>query len=141
MTKEELAKMLDGMKYSFHIITEKAKTLMAGTDLVVVIGASDDLMEFRGAINDEVGCWKGGVVYLDGYGLIENDCDDHECPYFLKLCKKASFVHALWCYEPGISWTYKTDIPHATFNIMEDGDIYCRGIVFNLSDAKEVKAP
>lgn len=29
--------------------------------IVAVFGASDDLMEFRGAIYDEVGCYDGGL--------------------------------------------------------------------------------
>ena len=36
-----------------------------------------------------------------------------------------------------VSWSYLTDIPHKTFDIMEDGEIYCRGIVFSLDDLGE----
>ena len=50
-------------------------------------------------------------------------------------------IEALWCDddikdENGglITWTYKTDIPHETFMIYEDGSSYCRGIVFNIND-------
>jgi hypothetical protein len=32
------------------------------------------------------------------------------------------------------SWSYETDIPHATFDVLEDGEVYCRGIVFALAD-------
>ena len=32
------------------------------------------------------------------------------------------------------AWTYMTDIPHATFDVMDDGELYCRGIVFALAD-------
>lgn len=35
----------------------------------------------------------------------------------------------------GYSWIYQTDIPHATFEIVEGDDPYCRGIVFALADA------
>jgi hypothetical protein len=36
--------------------------------------------------------------------------------------------------EDGCSWTFRTGIPHATFNILEDGDLFCRGIVVDLRD-------
>ena len=36
-----------------------------------------------------------------------------------------------------IAWTYRTDIPHETFMIYEDGEPYCRGIVFNIDDVKQ----
>jgi hypothetical protein len=39
------------------------------------------------------------------------------------------YIDAVWC-EGEYSWTYKTNIPHATFDIWEDGEKYCKGIVF-----------
>lgn len=137
MTKEKLCIFLHGREYTKEIDNE-IKFKMAATDLVVVFGASDDLMEFRGAINDEVGCYDGGKAYLNSNGLIENHCDD-DCPYFADQKKRAMTIEALWCAEPGISWTYKTDIPHSTFEVWEDKELYCRGIVFNLADVKEKK--
>ncbi len=35
-----------------------------------------------------------------------------------------------------ITWTYKTDIPHETYMIYEDGEPYCRGIVFSIENLK-----
>ena len=35
-----------------------------------------------------------------------------------------------------ITWCYKTDIPHETFMIYDDGEPYCRGIVFSIEDLK-----
>lgn len=39
------------------------------------------------------------------------------------------YIDAIWC-EDGYSWTYHTNIPHATFNIYEGSETYCKGIVF-----------
>jgi hypothetical protein len=52
----------------------------------------------------------------------------------LILLEKAATIEALWCKENGYSWTYKTAIPHAAFDIMEDKLKYCRGIVIALKD-------
>jgi len=133
MTKDDLAKMLDGREVG-NEIDQEIKEAMNGTDLVVVFGASDDLMDFRGAIDDEVGCYNGGKAYIEKTGLLQNECDEDDCPYFKELKSMADTIEALWCAEPCATWTYRTDIPHSTFNIMEDEDCFCKGIVFDLSD-------
>ena len=58
MTKEELAALINGRKYR-HELTDKEEKAAKDARLVVVFGASDDLMEFRGAINDECGAYDG----------------------------------------------------------------------------------
>jgi len=142
MTKEELCTILTGREYTKEI-NSRIIGRIHGTGLVIVFGASDDLMKFRGAIYNEVGCSNGGKAYLNSNGLLENRCSADDCPYFADQKKRAMTIEALWCAEPGISWTYKTDIPHSTFiivpaiQIRKDGEVYCRGIVFNLADVKE----
>jgi hypothetical protein len=69
------------------------------------------------------------------------ECDNEDCPYFEKLKQKAKTIEAIWCEgdeekENPISWTYETDIPHSTFGIVEDDEIYCIGIVFSINDLK-----
>jgi hypothetical protein len=81
--------------------------------LVIVFGASDDLMEFRGAVNDEIGVYGGGVAYFTNAGLLTNDCDEENCPHFKRLLKSAVPIEAKWDIE-GYSWVYKTKIPHAS---------------------------
>ena len=133
MTKEKLCALLNGREYTKEI-NEEISYKMQNTGLVAVFGRSDDLMEFRGAINDEFGCYNGGKAFLNRTGLLENHCGDENCPYFGYKKKNAMTIKALWCAEPGISWTYKTGIPHSTFEIVDNGVIYCRGIVFSLAD-------
>lgn len=103
--------------------------------LVAVFGASDDLMEFRGAIDDEVSAYDGTTALVTADGLFE-PCGDN-CKFSAAAQKEAVEIDALWCAEDGVSWTYETDIPHATFNVMEDGEVYCRGIVFALSSLRQ----
>ena len=69
MTTDELAKQLTGFEYPFEPIGRH--TLPAKeAGLVIVFGASDDLMEFRGAIYDEVGACDGGTALIDKEGLL-----------------------------------------------------------------------
>jgi hypothetical protein len=35
-----------------------------------------------------------------------------------------------------VRWTYSTVIPHATFDIMDADEIYCRGVVFHAKDTR-----
>lgn len=133
MTKEELAARLNGREVGDEITREEAfEAEKAG--IVVVYGASDDLMEFDGAICDEVSCYDGGTAFLDANGLLQNECDDENCPHFIRMKEKAIIIKAIWDDDKFPTWSYKTDIPHSTFDILEEGDVFCRGIVFAVSD-------
>ncbi len=133
MKIKEIAEKLDGMEYGEKIDSD-ILDYAAFNNIVIVTGYSDDNIEFSGAIEDEVGCYDGGTAYLDGNGLIHNECPEDECPYYRRLLKIAKTIDALWCEEKGYSWTYKTDIPHETFDVVEDDRKYCRGIIFDLAD-------
>jgi len=139
MNKEELASQLNGIEYPAHrSITAHTIEQAKAAGLVIVYGASDDLMELEGALSDEVGCYNGGHVLIDAKGVLDrdqiDDDDDEAIANFVSRRKPARTIEAMWCAEPGYSWTYKTDIPHATFEVVEDGEPYCRGIVFSVAD-------
>lgn len=131
MTAKELANKLNGREYGNELdygLDIQAKE----NGLVVVFGYSDDNAEFRGAIYDEVGCYDGGTIYLDEQGNIIYP-DDFPGGYHGNLFQ----IEAVRCdKEIGAAWSYRTDIPHETFNIYEDGELYCVGIVFSLEDLK-----
>lgn len=116
--------------------SKEFESLLKEKNLVVVYGASDDLMEFVGAMYEEEGAYGGLTVYLNKDGILRNECNEGEdCPYYAAHVASQIFIaiEAVWC-EGEYSWTYKTDIPHESFDIMEDEDYYCRGIVFSLDD-------
>lgn len=132
MTPQEFAALLNGREYISEITDDEANQAF-DFGLVVVFGASDDLAELRGKIDDEIGCYDGGTIYLNSSGLVKNACHDSECPYFEEEKKAAAKIEVVF-YRDGYTWVYETDIPHATFDILEEGEKYCRGIVFRLSD-------
>ena len=133
MNIEELAAKLNGRQRGEEFTNEEEK-IAKENNLVIVYGASDDLMEFAGAINDEVGCYDGGTAYLTDKGLVQNECDDEECPYYVKQLDSANTIKEIWG-DSGYSWIYETKIPHTKFTIFEDGEPYCEGIIFCLKDA------
>jgi hypothetical protein len=135
ITIKEAAAALEGNEYT----QEGSKELfdrMNEAGLVAIFGASDDLAELRGAIHDEQGCYDGGEILVTQTGLFSPRCDNDDCPHEKMIRAGATKIEALWCEEDGISWTYRTDLPHETFHIMEDGEVYCRGIVFSLEDVQ-----
>lgn len=143
MTKEQLAAQINGREYRDEITKSEEQTAK-DNNLVVVFGASDDLMEFRGAIYDEMGAWEGTTVYLIKKKGIWTLVDEEQHHSLLSTMEELGVevpqswvITAEWAPEgPECSWLIATDIPHATFDIMEDGELYCRGIVFSLNDLK-----
>ncbi|QUT07948.1 hypothetical protein KFK14_11470 [Sphingobium phenoxybenzoativorans] len=133
LTAKIAAEALNGRQYRKECPKEFAKELKAA-GLVAVFGASDDLMEIRGAVTDEVDCYMGGTAYFTDSGLYQRQCDSDQCPHEKNRLGYATKVEALWCEEEGYSWAYRTVIPHETFEILEDDAKYCRGIVFALAD-------
>ena len=134
MDIQEVADKLNGVQYAEEgkILTLEYCKELRREGIVVVRGYSDDLVEFDGAISDEFGA---GEYYLNSKGLIRSECEDDRCPYFEKILKEATYyIKTQWCEVEDYAWAYDTNIPHAVFDVMEDEDKYCRGIVFKLKD-------
>jgi hypothetical protein len=136
MTREEAAALLNGNEYA-NEGTRELWAQMKEAGLVAVFGASDDLTEFRGAIYDEAGAGEETDHRLTQKGLLESECGEgDDCPYFERFAKSVPVaVKARWC-PPGFdgSWLIETPLPHATFDITEDGEVYCRGVVVSVAD-------
>ena len=135
MNMHELAAQLNGREYGDETTPElEAAAKEAG--LVIVFGYSDDNVELRGAVDDEIGCYngrKGIVVDREGVRSHWDDVDDEDeaAAYFERKNLPSVTFDAVWDKE-GYSWIYRTDAAHATFDILEDGETFCRGIVFEL---------
>ncbi|MDQ7094193.1 hypothetical protein REC12_11390 [Desulfosporosinus sp. PR] len=132
MNIKGFANMLDGREIEREISSmeeQQAKEL----GFVVVFGYSDDNTEFRGAIYEEVGCFEGKTIFLDEKGIFE-ECDC-ECSHSVLAKEKCKTIKAIWNDgEHGPAWTYETDIPYETFDIMEYGEVWCKGIVFEIKN-------
>ena len=112
MTPNEFVKLyMQNCQYR-NEVSLMAAAIAEENGLVVVFGASDDLCEIRGAEDDEIDCFDGGEATIAGAKVKIN-----------------------WCKD-GYSWTYDTDIPHECFDVYEDGEKYCRGIVFSIADVR-----
>ncbi len=134
MTKDEFAEKLNGREYRQEITKQEREQAQAN-GLVVVFGYSDDNIEFRGAIEEEAGCSNGAEILISRNGLLPHHDRRCECPFcgYEAALKKARKIEALFDRD-GYSWIYRTDLPHATFDIMDEGRKFCRGIVFEASE-------
>jgi len=134
MTAKELAAQLDGNKYDSEI-TKEQEAQAADNGLVVAFGYSDDVVVLCGAIDDEVGAYDGTTFHVNRDGVLyEPDCNCDECKYFAAAKRAASEIKAVWHNTSDATWTFETAIPHETFRIYEDDELFCIGIVFSLND-------
>lgn len=122
------AKMLDGKEYGYPQFTQEEIQIAKDNGFVIVYGASDDLMEFDGAINDEGECYDGGDVWFNKNGVVDAPSTIGD------RCIEALWCDAAFRDDNGsiITWTYRTAIPHETFMIYENGESYCKGIIFEI---------
>jgi len=136
---ENLAAMFDGRKYGGEVSDEEEAKLK-DRGIVMMFGASDDLVEIRGAIYGEVTAYQGREIYFFNGKLVDYECDNEDCPYLEHCEKLTKTVEALWCEDEtddDFTWSFKTDIPHATFEIFDGAEDFCRGILFYVDEVKE----
>lgn len=128
------AEKLNGREYGgWNTLTMEEGEELKASGLVVVFGESDDLTEFRGAIDDEVGSLDGNDIYVKADGTIANNDGgtfDHFVP---DKNPEFALIAARWDCD-GYSWVYETDVPHESFDILEDGELYCKGVIFAVDD-------
>jgi hypothetical protein len=136
MNLRQLAEKLNKVEYGFSLNNE-LKEICKKERLIVMHGYSDDLLECEGAICDEIGAYGGTEFAFDAEGFIPeydqiNHDDRHEVEHWINRDKKARKFKAIWHNGGSLAWTIETDVPHTTFDIMEDGEVFSRGIIFSL---------
>ena len=146
MTKEGLAALMGGREHTGEI-NPAEEEIAKRNNLLVFFGASDDLLEVRGAAHDEFGAYDGTVVKFDKDGNTIaapehcNECED--CEHFKRHsdAKKRFEVKAEWSPN-GVktSWRITADVPFVPFNVMEDGKLFCIGAVIDLDEVNGKEA-
>jgi hypothetical protein len=154
MTVKEWAKKISGFEYPADELDNLNKE-MAADGIIIAHGASDDLLEFRGVIYDEVGAWEGTEVRISSRGkgtafIFDEEENQDSFEFNQKEIVAMQQVKAIWsprCRdvednesgEAFASWLIETEIPHETFDIMEDGELFCWGVVLHVDNIKKVK--
>lgn len=133
MTKEEIAAELNNI--------DRRIDFYYGKDYLIVTPYSDDGITFHGFINDEFGAWEGKTIYFSKTGTVwdEDECSPKYIPQLFPNSVTQIWVESLSEekqkeYPETQAWDYKTEIPHARFNILEDGEIWGVGLVIDVKD-------
>lgn len=137
MNIKEWAEKLTGREYGEEL-TNKENEKAKADGVIIVFGASDDLIEFRGVIDDEDGAWEGTEVRITpDLNLFSEDKNREDFKYNSDQIVKMPIVKSTWNpKELETNWLISSAIPHETFDILEDGELYCRGIVFHSDSLK-----
>ena len=136
MAAQDFANKINGREMGEEITKDEDKEARS-KGLVVVFGWSDDCTEFRGVINDEVGTGliqitaKGRILFAEVLETLEElvaegTIDKEDLPKFKTITANHGKT----------GWVFETDIPHAEFKVVEDGEHFGTGIVFHISDLK-----
>jgi hypothetical protein len=134
MTKEELAQKLNDHQYRQDFPADVMKQARVN-GLVVMFGYSDDLLEMRGALEDEIDCYDGDVVKFDKEGFVQGNMEDEEDDdIIIKMATRRKNGIRVQASNDKGCWVLKTKVPHAKFNIMDEGELQCEAIVFSLKD-------
>lgn len=132
MNSKELAKLLNGRQYRREI-TKEESLIAAASGLVVIYGYSDDNIELNGAITDEVGMWKGGLLFINKKDLSVSKIRGRVQTNTPLSDDETIVINVGW-YKPGTdhSWHLSTDAPHECFDILDDDEKFCRGLVIQI---------
>ena len=156
-TIEDLAKLLDGNEYRDETYNEygiDVCDICKKNKWIIIYGASDDLIEFNGFIDDEDGANDGALCKLvkPGDFYLEDEIDEtykKAKDYMfvpineeeLEVIKNNNYtnncvIEMLWC--PGgtnMSWQVNVrGVPFAKFNVMEDDEVYCEAAIIDISN-------
>ncbi|MDR1332780.1 MAG: hypothetical protein LBK07_11840 [Tannerella sp.] len=151
MTKEELAAKLNGIEYGRDIPEEYYPVLVENNLAIVLVGSGDFcyfLFPENGKVETkELECWGDTTFWfdrnlkdiLDVIDQINREWKTADCKNSIEAVLREKDITAPdgECYE----WIYKTEIPHATFDIVEHFEgggvsYYCRAIIFDINDLK-----
>lgn len=96
---------------------------------LVLFGVSDDLVEVCGKQRYEFDVFRPTTLYVTEtqvYSAAET-CPANAKPIHVEYSKPTKEQPSLW--------KFSTDIPHATFDIIDEdeSEIFCRGIVIDLN--------
>jgi hypothetical protein len=140
MTVKEWSERINGVEYPAYDLDIFNRD-MKEDGIIAAYGYSDNLLEFRGVVHEETKAWEGNegntvLIASREKGtafLFEKDVTQ----FSRKITAQMRRVTAVWHPEDlEACWKIETEIPHETFDIMEEGELFCRGVVFHVDDIK-----
>ncbi len=133
MTVSEWAGYLNGRGVSWVLYPDEIKDVKKD-GLVIAWVPSDNFLQFEGEITEEEWVPFEGRLWIAPNKCLTKDFTHPELPEIKPVfCPKNKYgtVYA--------TWEILTAIPHETFNILDDGETYCIGVVFKWNDVFKKK--
>ncbi|MDR1469333.1 MAG: hypothetical protein LBT00_08585 [Spirochaetaceae bacterium] len=142
------AKILNEAKLEYGDDLSRFQDGMKTDGIIAAYGNSDNLLEFRGAYDNELGAWDGTIVKIginnEGEVSAFSECErEKRRKEFCKHIFSMKRVVAIWCpqnekHKVWASWHITApDINHgACFDIWEDGELNCRGLLFTVDELR-----
>jgi hypothetical protein len=133
MNAKQFAKYLNGRERNSEIINAECD-LAKELNLLIFFGYSDDNVEFRGIIHNEFS--EGTLLHTYKGRVIE---DEEFCSDKMILGKYgfdiSSDMGVIGTYSDEGVWSFEVigDIETHTFDIFDEGVLYCRGLVIDMS--------
>lgn len=153
-TIEDVAKVLDGNTYGDELKCDfDIEKICKDNNWVIMFPYSDDNVELRGAIDDEISAWEGiNLKFYKEGDLYADPDEDNTYHKALETCciedNKNPDVMCKWCDEKYDAETHKTytwnyivtnpKLPHIYFNIVDEDDeedsIWAKCVVIDLNE-------
>lgn len=139
------AYLLNGRQYRSELSREEERQAFQD-GMLIVFGASDDLLEFRGVFHDELGAYNGTKAEIDCKGSKpvwkhgDEKGFDEAKEFFAREGLRSFTVVAEWDVGD-FSWIVSIDVANShgdgpnccPFLIKEDDEQYCRGLVIDFA--------
>ena len=139
---DDLVELIGDLEYGDDI-PANADKLAETIGAAIIYGYSDDGVMVDGVVSDQGSAYDSNTLWLDRKGFLpinedltlQNDepATVDECREIVKRFDSAVKLKAIWG-DTGLAWRYETEVEHCTFEIREDGEVWCRGIVFLLPE-------
>ena len=148
MNSKDWAEKLNGREYGNELSIDEIKQLV-NDNKVVVYGSSDDLLELEGAISNEYSVYNEKTFFYCGKETFADQDEINELLDYVddEYPSLSDIVTDALCRNDGddlyitirpgsdCQFEFETNIPNVEwFDIVEDGNLYCKGFVFDKSD-------
>lgn len=136
---KEFARKLDDLEFNdFEPSIMFAEAKERG--IVILYNIHPMTCVLKGAIHSETDCYVGKIAFIDSTGFSRRFYfTDPEERFSYKNWKENKDIEfRIKCNSEGNPyWRYETKIPHEKFDVYEDGELFCEGIIFYADELKQ----
>ena len=126
---KDFAKKMNGKERQCPQFTRETVQFAKENGFLILFGTADGIIKLNGVLYDEIHAPDTRKIYLDKKGFLEGKESENVVDIVAYSKKDSNNAH--------ISLAFETKIPHESFMIYDNGDLFCEAIVFRMSDITE----